>query len=69
MEEVSIDAWSNEEMKKFIEEEKIACPSCGAHNFTDIRQFNLMFKTFQGVTEDAKKYSIFKTRNSTRNIC
>ncbi len=54
MEEVSIDAWSNEEMKKFIEEEKIACPSCGAHNFTDIRQFNLMFKTFQGVTEDAK---------------
>ena len=54
MEEVSIDAWSNEQMKKFIEEEKIACPSCGAHNFTDIRQFNLMFKTFQGVTEDAK---------------
>ena len=54
MEEVSIDAWSNEEMKTFIEEEKIVCPSCGAHNFTDIRQFNLMFKTFQGVTEDAK---------------
>ena len=54
MEEVSIDAWSNEEMKKFIEEQKITCPSCGAHNFTDIRQFNLMFKTFQGVTEDAK---------------
>ena len=54
MEEVSIDAWSNEQMKKFIEDEKITCPSCGAHNFTDIRQFNLMFKTFQGVTEDAK---------------
>ena len=54
MEEVSIDAWSNEQMKTFIEEEQITCPSCGAHNFTDIRQFNLMFKTFQGVTEDAK---------------
>ena len=54
MEEVSIDAWSNEQMKKFIEDEKITCPSCGTHNFTDIRQFNLMFKTFQGVTEDAK---------------
>ena len=41
-------------MKNFIEDHKINCPSCGKHNFTDIRQFNLMFKTFQGVTEDAK---------------
>ena len=41
-------------MKDFIEEHNIPCPSCGKHNFTDIRQFNLMFKTFQGVTEDAK---------------
>ncbi len=41
-------------MKAFIEEHDIPCPSCGKHNFTDIRQFNLMFKTFQGVTEDAK---------------
>ena len=49
-----IDAFSNEEMMDFIEEHKIPCPSCGKHNFTDIRQFNLMFKTFQGVTEDAK---------------
>ena len=39
---------------KIIEEHNIPCPSCGKHNFTDIRQFNLMFKTFQGVTEDAK---------------
>ena len=52
--ESSVDGWSNEEMKKFIEDNNIACPSCGSHNFTDIRQFNLMFKTFQGVTEDAK---------------
>ena len=52
--EGSVDAWSNDEMKKYIDEHEIVCPTCGKHNFTDIRQFNLMFKTFQGVTEDAK---------------
>ena len=52
--ESSVDGWSNEEMEKFIEDNNIPCPSCGKHNFTSIRQFNLMFKTFQGVTEDAK---------------
>lgn len=50
----SVDGWGNEKMKQFIEDNNVPCPSCGAHNFTDIRQFNLMFKTFQGVTEDAK---------------
>lgn len=49
-----IDAFSQQEMKDFVEENNIPCPTCGKHNFTDIRQFNLMFKTFQGVTEDAK---------------
>ena len=49
-----VDAFSQDEMKDFIEEHNIPCPSCGKHNFTDIRKFNLMFKTFQGVTEDAK---------------
>ena len=49
-----IDAFSQQEMKDFVEEHDIPCPTCGKHNFTDIRQFNLMFKTFQGVTEDAK---------------
>ena len=49
-----IDAFSQTEMKDYIEEHNIPCPTCGKHNFTDIRQFNLMFKTFQGVTEDAK---------------
>ena len=49
-----VDAFSQEEMKAFIDEHQIPCPSCGKHNFTDIRKFNLMFKTFQGVTEDAK---------------
>ena len=48
------DGWSNEQMMDYIREHNIACPNCGGHNFTDIRQFNLMFKTFQGVTEDAK---------------
>ncbi len=49
-----IDAFSQDEMKAFIEDNNVPCPTCGKHNFTDIRQFNLMFKTFQGVTEDAK---------------
>lgn len=52
--EASVDGWSQEQMKAFIDEHNIPCPTCGKHNFTDIRQFNLMFKTFQGVTEDAK---------------
>ncbi len=53
-EAVVVDGWSNEKMLEFIRENNIGCPDCGAHNFTDIRKFNLMFKTFQGVTEDAK---------------
>ena len=52
--ESAVDGWTQEQMKNFIEENQIPCPSCGKHNFTDFRQFNLMFKTFQGVTEDAK---------------
>ena len=46
--------WSFEQMSQYIKDHNIACPDCGGHDFTDIRQFNLMFKTFQGVTEDAK---------------
>ena len=52
--ESSVDGWTKEEMESYIEEHNIKCPTCGKHNFTEIRQFNLMFKTFQGVTEDAK---------------
>ena len=48
--EKPIDAFSQAEMKEFVEANNIPCPTCGKHNFTDIRQFNLMFKTFQGVT-------------------
>ena len=46
------DGWSDEKMINYIKENHIACPNCGKENFTDIRKFNLMFKTFQGVTED-----------------
>ena len=46
------DGMTDDEMIKFMNENNINCPNCGAHNFTEIRKFNLMFKTFQGVTED-----------------
>ena len=52
--EKPLDAMSPEELQEYIKEHNIPCPTCGKHNFTDIRQFNLMFKTSQGVTEDAK---------------
>ena len=45
--------WTNAQLMDYIKEHNIACPDCGSHDFTDIRQFNLMFKTFQGVTEDS----------------
>lgn len=51
---VSAEGWSNEKMQEFIAEKGIKCPNCGKADFTDIRKFNLMFKTFQGVTEDSK---------------
>jgi len=50
----SVDAMSQDDMVAFIQEHQITCPTCGKFNWTDIRKFNLMFKTFQGVTEDAK---------------
>ena len=50
----NVAGWSNEELSNYIKEKNIPCPNCGKTNFTDIRQFNLMFKTFQGVTEDTK---------------
>ena len=52
--EVNADAWSNEEMMKFIQDNNIVCPKCGALDYTDIRQFNLMFKTSQGVVSDSE---------------
>jgi len=52
--EITADGWNNDELFNYIKEHNIACPSCGEHNFTTIRQFNLMFKTQQGVIEDEK---------------
>ena len=52
--EEGVDGWSDEKMVDFIHDNNIKCPDCGASNFTPIRKFNLMFKTFQGVTEDTK---------------
>ncbi|MFD3155568.1 glycine--tRNA ligase [Haloimpatiens sp. FM7330] len=52
--DVSADGWTNEELKEYIKNNNIVCPKCGKSDFTDIRKFNLMFKTFQGVTEDSK---------------
>ena len=52
--DIIADGMSDEELMSFIRENHIPCPNCGKENFTDIRKFNLMFKTFQGVTEDTK---------------
>ena len=52
--EEAVDGWSNEKLEEYIRDEQIACPECGKSNYTNIRQFNLMFKTFQGVTEDSQ---------------
>lgn len=51
--DVTIAGWSNEKMEKYIADNSIPCPNCGKCDFTGVRQFNLMFKTFQGVTEDS----------------
>ena len=64
----SVDGWSNEQMMAYIEEHQIACPTCGKHNFTEIRQFNLMFKTFQGVTEDAKNTVYLRPERTAQGI-
>lgn len=50
----NVAGWTNQQMMDYIREKAIVCPECGKSDFTDIRQFNLMFKTFQGVTEDSK---------------
>ncbi|MBQ9890321.1 MAG: glycine--tRNA ligase [Firmicutes bacterium] len=63
----SVDGWSNEQMEAFITEHKVCCPTCGKANFTGIRQFNLMFKTFMGVTED-KKSEIYLRPETAQGI-
>ena len=51
---VTVDGWSNDKLQEFIAEKQIPCPECGKNDYTSIRKFNLMFKTFQGVTEDSQ---------------
>lgn len=52
--DINVDGWENEKVEELMKEKNICCPSCKKQNFTNIRRFNLMFKTFQGVTEDSK---------------
>ena len=52
-EEINVDGWDNEKLEGFIQENHMICPECGEFDYTGIRKFNLMFKTFQGVTEDS----------------
>ncbi len=53
-ETISVDGWNNDQMMEYIKENNVTCPECGKADFTDIRKFNLMFKTFQGITEDTQ---------------
>ncbi len=52
--DIRVDGWNNEQLMDYVNEKGVKCPECGSVNFTEIRKFNLMFKTFQGVTEDSK---------------
>ena len=58
------DKMSNEEMINFIREKKIPCPKCGKSNFTEIRQFKLMFETYRGVTQDSKSIVYLRPENA-----
>ena len=58
------DKMTNEEMINYIRENKIPCPKCGKSNFTDIRQFKLMFETYRGVTQDSKSIVYLRPENA-----
>ena len=62
-----VDGWSHEKMKEYIEANQIPCPKCGKQDFTDIRQFNMMFKTFAGVTED-KQATVYLRPETAQGI-
>ncbi len=69
LKKTSVDAWSQEEMRTFIDEHQIPCPTCGKHNFTNIRQFNLMFKTFQGCDGGCQEYRLSETGDGAGHLC
>lgn len=58
------DGMTKEEMFQYIKDNSIPCPNCGKHNFTDIREFNLMFQTFRGVTNDSKSVIYLRPENA-----
>ena len=58
------DGMTKEQMFQYIKDHHIPCPNCGKHNFTDIREFNLMFQTFRGVTNDAKSVIYLRPENA-----
>lgn len=65
--DIIADGWSEKELKDFLYENNVVCPNCGALDYTDIRQFNLMYKTFQGVTED-KQSEIYLRPETAQGI-
>ena len=62
--EAHADSMTKEQMFDYIKEHEIPCPNCGKHNFTDIREFNLMFQTFRGVTNDSKSIIFLRPENA-----
>ena len=60
----NVAGWTNQQMTDYINEKGIVCPNCGKHNFTDIREFNLMFQTFRGVTNDSKSIIYLRPENA-----
>ena len=64
-----VDGWENKELENYIRENKIPCPECGKHNFTDVRKFNLMFKTYQGVTEDSQSEIYLRPETAQGIFC
>ncbi len=62
--EAHADGMTKEEMFQYIKDHSIPCPHCGKHNFTDIREFNLMFQTYRGVTESSKSVIYLRPENA-----
>ena len=58
------DAMTKEEMMDYIKEHRVSCPKCGSHDFTELREFNLMFETYRGVTEDSKNKIYLRPENA-----
>lgn len=62
--EIHPDTMNHEQMTNYIRDNKVKCPKCGKSNFTDIREFNLMFQTYRGVTSDSKSIIYLRPENA-----